>query len=478
MLVREWKRLVLLLVPVLLIVVVTLQFYDWTSLPFSSAQISDWIHNVYIHAGDDKPQHTLQEISSITSGTQSGKTSSSSGSGSSNLNGPYTEVFSSSTTDGKFFKINFGEFDAMNPNIIPHPTFEDTWIIVAQQHRSKIQHTVWFAELVCNAAFRDNTLQCVTPPMILPIAATAGDKCTGDLAYFALNVGPHDARVFYGPRTPYALYGSNSMYTCFGQWMQDFRTLIDWGMDSLISNQDFRHPTDLQRPPPWRSIEKNWFPFWDKDGQMYVHYDLTPNRIFAKLDVDGSIGVDLAPQTASADAACMAKYMPKISLELESIHQATNSLSITLCKRSDPGCSPNDSNTFLFTIFQHKSYYSFHSEYEPYVMLFRREAPFGIHAFTRKPIWIHGRTSDHPSGGMPPPERNPNVGEGLASREAHVRTDMFYVVSMSWKKHGMKYHGYLDDELFLAFGIEDADTGGIDVLAADLLADLGLCNES
>ena len=41
----------------------------------------------------------------------------------------------------------------------------------------------------------------------------------------------------------------------------------------------------------------------------------------------------------------------------------------------------------------------------------------------------------------------------------------------------MKYHGYLDDVLYIAFGIEDERTGGIDVRARDLLGNLGLCSE-
>jgi hypothetical protein len=160
--------------------------------------------------------------------------------------------------------------------------------------------------------------------------------------------------------------------------------------------------------------------------------------------------------------------MPALAPELESIHQATNSLSITLCKRADPGCTTNASNTFIFTIFQHKSYHDWHGIYEPYVMVFQRDSPFEVHAISQRPIWIHGRGPlTKETGSLLYSDPNKEIPSG--------HTEMFYVTSISWKTHGQKYHGYLDDPLFLAFGIEDTRAGLIDVLAEDLFSDLGYC---
>ncbi|GBF60984.1 hypothetical protein TMEN_3452 [Trichophyton mentagrophytes] len=382
------------------------------------------------------------------------------------------EVFSLSTPDRKFFRIKFGELPATNPSIIPHPQLNDTWVISAQHmnRRDTIKNTVWFAELVCNAMFKTSgRLECVSPPMNMPIAATVGDrnKCTGDLAFFALNIGPHDARVFYGPRFPLTIYGSNSVFTCFGQWVQDFRMLMDWGYEHFFQNE-FRVPTEIQRPTAYGAIEKNWFVFWDREGQMYAHYDVAPRRVFAKLEYTGAVGPNLASAVASQDNRCLRRYMPRLPPKLESIHQATNSLAITLCNRTDPSCKPNEENTFVLTIFQHKSFYSFHSVYEPYAMLFRQSAPFELYGISSKPIWIHGRGKA--GEGKKPP--------GLTPEEARVwsQTEMFYITSISWKTHGQKYHGYSDDVLFIAFGIEDEETGGIDVRASDLLEGLGRCS--
>jgi hypothetical protein len=379
----------------------------------------------------------------------------------------HVQLFSSATKTGKYFPIDFGSRKASNPNIIPHPSLDDTWIIIAVQEKSSLKGSVWFAELVCNAVFEDDKLVCVDPPLIMPVAATMGDnlKCTGDLFFFATNVGPHDARVFYGPKEPYTIYGSNSRFTCFGMWMQDFRLLTDWGHEPYVESK-FRQATELQRPEPWQLVEKNWFIFWDIEGKMYAHYDIAPKRVFAELQFDGSAGPDLAPNAALLDDQCMERHMPGVGPDLESLHQATNSLSVTLCRRSDTSCQPDGSNTFIFTIFQHKTFYAFHSVYEPYVMLFNQQAPFQIHAISRKPLWIHGRGR--------PGEVIPYAMSDKDAREWD-QTEMFYVTSISWKTHGKRYHGYIDDPLFIAFGIEDTSSGGMEILAGDLMAELGLC---
>lgn len=365
------------------------------------------------------------------------------------------EVFSASTTDRKYFRIVMGEEEAMNPNIIPHPAMDDTWVVVAQ--RQGAAETMHFLELVCYASFDGDVLRCNDTPSNLPVEPTQGITCDGELAVLAINVGPHDARVFYGPNTPYTVYGSNSRFTCFGQWVHNFGTLMEWQVDDATAGttvSSFTQPTEMQRPGPYGRLEKNWFLFWDDKKDVYAHYGVAPTRAFAKLNPDGSVGEDLAPlAVAAGDDKCLDKYLPKFTTESESIHQATNSLSITMCKRADPSCLADESNTFLFTIFQHKSYHEWHSVYEPYVMLFKQQAPFEVHAISQKPIWIHGRSVTD-SG----------------------QDEMFYVVSMSWKARGQKYHGYLDDVLFVAFGIEDKDTAGIDVVASDLLEGLGLCS--
>ena len=459
MLVRELKRLLIFVGPAIFLILLVAKLCGKTliSLPSIASPSSKGFSSEFQESGTPS-NHVGHPFAGYTEGA-------------------YREIFSLSTSDKKYFKVKFHPHRGINPNAIPHPTLESTWIIVSQRHDHSVKDSVWFAELFCNAVFTGEALSCIEPPFILPIGRTrvrahhqyensetdvlqGRDKCIGDLGYFGFNVGPHDARVFYGPSAPYTIYGSNSQYTCFGQWIQDLRLLTDWPFE-FFNDAQFSMPTELQRPEPYGMVEKNYFIFWDRDENVYAHYDVFPKRVFARLSDDGSTGPDLAPKVATGDDKCINKYMQKLALENESIHQATSSISITLCKRSDPGCQPDDSNTFILTVFQHKKFYSGHAVYDPYVMLFEQKAPFALYGISTKPFWISGR-------GMPGEWKDLN---GNPSDQ----TQMIYVTSLSWKKAGQKYHGYIDDVLFVLFGIEDSDTGGIDIVAGDLLADLGLC---
>ncbi|KAL3462812.1 hypothetical protein BJX64DRAFT_258629 [Aspergillus heterothallicus] len=260
--------------------------------------------------------------------------------------------------------------------------------------------------------------------------------------------------------------------------MLDFRLLVDWGVDTVNDHGGaFRTPAELQRPSllDYSPIEKNWFVFWDVAGNSYVHYDIAPARAFAQLNPDGSVGPDLAPLAAYKDNSCLARLLPSLpdptqlkGDDSESIHQATNALTITLCARADSSCVPSPDNTFVLTIIQHKRFYNFHSTYEPYALLFRAVPPFDVYGISQKPLWISGR--------KPPPSSTYDAVNEDRIRAAGWESEMMYVTSISWKAQGLGYHGFVDDVLFVGFGIEDAATGGIDIVAGDLIDGLDLCS--
>ncbi|RMZ80920.1 hypothetical protein DV737_g2744, partial [Chaetothyriales sp. CBS 132003] len=247
----------------------------------------------------------------------------------------------------------------------------------------------------------------------------------------------------------------------------DLRRIIAWDIKPYVNaDEDFFWPTEVRTPIKPRSIEKNHFLFWDADGQAYSHQETKrDHRTFAKLNTtDGTVGENLAPLAAEHDAQCLAQLMPEINLEtkLEYIHQSTNSLLITLCKRSDPDCQRTTENTFVFFLFNKKSFYM-HGMYEPYIMLFKQTSPFEVYAVSRKSMWYNGR-------GLP---------EGEWQKDTwrpHGQTELLFTTAMSWKSHELTYHGFLDDTLFLTFGIEDKRGGVIDVIVEDLIADLAYCD--
>lgn len=370
------------------------------------------------------------------------------------------EIFSQSTTDGRYFIIDFGTRRAMNPNIIPHPFREETWYIIAQAYKEHDDNQRWFTELVCEANFRNESFQCLDEPSILPIASTSSLHCNGDLNFFDDNIGPHDARVFYGPKAPYIVYGSQSHSNCFGLWMQDFRRLVNWKHEPSAV-EAFRMATDLEKPGSKADVEKNWFAFWDDEGHMYMHHDLLPKRIFAKQFWDGSVGEDLATVNHDHDSRCLQRSWELQANNNRVFHQASNSLAITMCQAKDPQCRRTSNNTFILTVIQEKKYEDWHSVYEPYVVLFQQTAPFAIHSVSRKPIWVHGRKT---AGDR---QRNEATPRG--------QTEMLYVTSLSWRNQERRYSGYLDDILFLNFGIEDSSAGSIDVLVSDLLEQMEEC---
>lgn len=143
-----------------------------------------------------------------------------------------------------------------------------------------------------------------------------------------------------------------------------------------------------------------------------------------------------------------------------------------MCRRHDRSCTPDISNTFIFTVFQHKKYYDFHAVYEPYVLMFEQVPPFKVSAISAKPFWVYGRkvpfSHSYESGERKDEHDRMN---GTASDVE----EMLYITSMSWKTGGQTYHGYMDDILFIAFGIEDEKTAAIDILAGDLMQDLNFC---
>ena len=379
-------------------------------------------------------------------------------------------IWSISTPNGEFFKINWRENGSYNPNILPHPTQPDRFILVAQLQQSWADWEKGTHVMECTASFVEGVLACLDPPVSLPIEWTPDTFCPGDPF-----PGPHDPRIFYGPNAPYIVYGSRSAHSCHGIWIQDLHHLLpDFNASTDI--EIFPEPTDVQRPPPYREIEKNYFLFWDYENNTYVHQDISPERTFTSLYANGSVSADLAPAARDTDEPCLSRYMPNFGIrnmtgegiEYETIHQTTNSLAITLCRRAEANCQPTNNNTFIMVIFQHKSYYSQHAEYFPYVMLFQQAAPFAVHALSTKSIWIHGRTALT--------QQTPSLIFRAWKEMPTDHSEMFFVVSMSWKTLGQMYHGYMDDEMFLGFGIEDSVSAGIDILANDLLQDLGYCS--
>jgi hypothetical protein len=78
----------------------------------------------------------------------------------------YREIFSLSTADRKFIPIFTGGVNIYNPNIMPHPTDHDLWIIVAQHEQRSEEHQV--EQLTCDGGIMNGVVrdQRVEPKMM------------------------------------------------------------------------------------------------------------------------------------------------------------------------------------------------------------------------------------------------------------------------------------------------------------------------
>jgi hypothetical protein len=263
------------------------------------------------------------------------------------------------------------------------------------------------------------------------------------------------------------MYGSQSDHDdmCFGQWLQDLRLLVEWGpfIDKKIP---FAHAVSIRRPPPHRPVEKNYFIFWGPDEEMYAHYDLEPRRSFSRIDANGQHSGNLARKARATDDPCWERFAQETAFS-NGTHQATNSLSVTMCNRADPTCKPTAANTKIFTIFQKKLSYAGHAYYLPYVMIFDSTPPFAMQSLSAKPFWIHGQRA----GGEPMKPEEMRTVHGMIDYAAYQH-EMIYITSINWKVQELDYHGYMDDVLWLAFGREDTWMAAIDVTPEMLFGDM------
>lgn len=370
----------------------------------------------------------------------------------------YREVFSINTWDRKFVPLFYQGANVVHPSIIPHPTEYYQWIVVSKRMED-LEHPDAREHVVCTAVFYQGTLLCVTGTSTLQLQPFLRDDCGGELSEQGLR--PRAARTFYGPDAPYVLFESQSRNSCKSAFfIQDARQLIDdLYFESFLEPRTFLEATEIHPQNSSQVMEDNVFLFWDLEGRSYVHYELFPQRSFAHLEADGRVGEDLAPLTVTSDQMCYGRYMEDIRAEFEQVEQATNSLSITLCRREDSNCIPNENNTFIMHIFNVISFEDEHTYYRPYTVLLRQSPPFAIHAISQRPVWIHGQTMLEDDEGR------------------SVQAESTYFASMNWMSHTQKYHGYVDDLLFLGFGFNGskAHPGAMDLPAGDLLQDLAFC---
>ncbi|KAJ3520936.1 hypothetical protein NM208_g13513 [Fusarium decemcellulare] len=234
----------------------------------------------------------------------------------------------------------------------------------------------------------------------------------------------------------------------------------------------FEQPTGLRRQvpaghetDPRYERDKNWAPFQspfsnDNDELSFI---VEPGRVFRwtsssepvediSVELESAVEAPYPPWVKSKTWHSTEKTcVHDIMMANQNVHQSTSMLMLTLCDRGK--CEPHDGNTVMLGMV-HRRYdttsYPW-SWYDRRMVVYAAISPYKMMSVSKKLIY-------------------------------HGEADGRYIWTGSmvyFKNHtGILYnrsHGFLDDEVWLSFGINDEATGWLDVEARDLIKDHYLC---
>ncbi|KAF9774229.1 hypothetical protein IL306_007799 [Fusarium sp. DS 682] len=297
-------------------------------------------------------------------------------------------------------------------------------------------------------------------------------------------IGPEDMKLFWtraGEPLLIFTHQVDDETMCQGQFLVDVRAALPeleqvLGPDfsSRLPPIRFAEPTGLYREPapgqenhPRYQREKNWAlaqsPF-GPDSELLMMVE--PGELFRYKSADEPVEPIVAtndqlsaveepyPPTAKPGKTWHGKKrktcIHDVMLDDSHVHQSSPMLSLTMCNRG--ACEPDEQNTVLMGIVQ-------------------RRQDFPGASFT----WYDRRIAVYESAA---PYRMISVGKKLTY---HGESDLSYswTGSMSYYTNQTQFppsnHGYLDDEVWLGFGVKDAAAGWLDVRAKDLIADHYMC---
>lgn len=292
-------------------------------------------------------------------------------------------------------------------------------------------------------------------------------------------IGPEDMKLFWtaaGEPLVIFTHQIDDKFRCQGQFIIDVRAAVPKLAEILNGTSlkmppiRFNQPVALRREAlagheddPRYQREKNWAPLQgpfadDKEELLFM---VEPGQLY-RLGQEGSVDkISLEEDQISAVEAPYPPYIKAkdtwrskghtclndVMLSDSHVHQATPMLSLTLCNRGT--CKPTTENTVMLGMVHHR---------------------------TDKPTWYDRRIITY----SPIPPYNMLSVSKLLSYHGEVQDKTFaWTGSMTYFMHHKQFpltsHGFLDDEVWLSFGINDKEAGWLDVRASDLVADYYLC---
>ncbi|KAF2101006.1 hypothetical protein NA57DRAFT_74599 [Rhizodiscina lignyota] len=275
-------------------------------------------------------------------------------------------------------------------------------------------------------------------------------------------IGPEDGKLYWTREgAPILMFTNQVPYEgeCQGMFFVDVRAVVPDLVEFLGDNASklppikYKKPIQLRRQMPddlredgsfHFEREKNWVPFQTflgepEDDPLMFSAHLVEPRIYKYVEGERYVEHVGAPETPQM---CVEEKMA------HGVHQGTPMLSITMCNRGE--CQPDIHNTVLMGLVQkRRSDPVLH--YDKKIVTWNASSPFEFRSisklikFTGTEDWGYTWT-----GSM-----------------------VYYWNTTEIPEN--RSHGFLDDEVWLSFGIADRESGWIDVQAKDLVEDHVLC---
>ncbi|KAK9431336.1 hypothetical protein V1505DRAFT_309400 [Lipomyces doorenjongii] len=336
-------------------------------------------------------------------------------------------LISTVADEGTLTRMDFGHHPPKapryNPNILPFPKgYKHPYIGFARQSPLGVlyHHEIVWCEMDWSEtpAVGRKILVCAQPAQVLKLAewASKPGSCKS-IPFLSLKEGHSDPRIMFSPRgEPLMVVGNNGQSNCMGQFVIDLRVVVpglNWKMNLRHVPIRYKELTELPRPV-YNEIEKNWFVMWDESNIGYVQHE-TEHRSVSSLDAPPKKQVNIATSGIPKCLSGLKRQIKDRKSQANDIHQATNSLRVTLC---DFPCIPTIHNTVIIELMHMKYKNVYELFYRRYAIIMNVTAPFNI----------IGRTGS------------------LMYAGTDERT-MLYSVSITWDHEHHREHGEWDEEL-------------------------------
>ncbi|KAM0214239.1 hypothetical protein ACHAQI_003863 [Fusarium lateritium] len=294
-------------------------------------------------------------------------------------------------------------------------------------------------------------------------------------------IGPEDMKLFWRKNgTPMLIFTHqvNDENLCEGMYIVDARAAVPELVKQMGKHAkelppiEFNEPILLRRNPPEGEEEdaryqreKNWAPVYspfsaDDDEMMFM---VEPSQLYRfnsteepvmdmEAEHESAVDEPFPPDNEaktwhSGEKTCMNDVM----LTDKRVHQSTPMLSLTLCNRG--ACEPMENNTIIMGMVQMRydpPQYT-NTWYDHRIVVYSPVAPFHMMSISKK-LTYHGETNSK------------------------------YIWTGSMVYHGdqpkQRSHGFLDDEIWLSFGIGDSSPGWLDIKAEELVLDHYFCQDA